>query len=231
MKPALAGHEDRSHDLSAGDVHRTGAHEPVARDARRLRAGDRHSGRVSVRLADGPDQHDGDSPVAGRRRPRAALYRAPRSTRWSSPGWSSRWAKSSTTRSSTSRTFCGGCGSTAKSAQPQSAFQVVLAASLEVRIGRGLRQPDRDAGFRAGPVSRRAVGVVLPAAGDRLHPGDSGVAAGRPDGHAGPVADAAAQRRRTSATRRLSPASSKRSMAGSCRSFCTGPSSRWRFWP
>ena len=55
---------------------------------------------------------------------------------------------------------------------------------------RRLRQPDRDPGLRPGLLPRRARRLVLPAAGAGLRAGDPGLAPGRPDGHAGPVADA-----------------------------------------
>ena len=64
---------------------------------------------------------------------------------------------------------------------------------------RRLRQPDRDPGVRAGLLPRRAVGLVLPAAGPGLRAGDPGLAAGRPDRDAGPVAHAPDRRHRAPA--------------------------------
>ena len=69
---------------------------------------------------------------------------------------------------------------------------VVLDASLEVRSAVVYATPDRHRGVPAGLLPRRAVGLVLPAAGARLRAGDARVAAGRADGHAGAVPDAAA---------------------------------------
>ena len=63
---------------------------------------------------------------------------------------------------------------------PASAFQVVLDASLEVAVGRGLRQPDRGAGVRAGLLPGRPGRRVLPPAGAGICAGHPGFACSSP---------------------------------------------------
>ena len=70
---------------------------------------------------------------------------------------------------------------------PQSAFRVVLDASLEVRSAVVYATHDRGAGVPAGLLPGRIVGHFLPPAGDGLCAGDSRVARGRAHRDAGAV--------------------------------------------
>ncbi len=133
LAPGLDGRRDRLDHLPAGDLHRDVARQPEPRAADRLRAGGRRPGRLPLRLAHRADQPDRDPALAARRGARPPLPGRHASTRWCSPGSSSRSARWSTTPSSTSRTSCAGCGSNARSRDPRPAFRVVLDASLEVR--------------------------------------------------------------------------------------------------
>ena len=85
------------------------------------------------------------------------------------------------------------------SARPLSAFRVVLAASLEVRSAVVYASLIVILVFMPVFFLEGLAGLVLPAAGPGLRAGDRGLAAGRPDGHAGPVADAPDRRDRAAA--------------------------------
>ncbi len=95
---------------------------------------------------------------------------------------------------------------------------------------RGVRQPDRDPGVHPGLLPRRALRLVLPAAGPGLRAGDRGVAAGRPDGDPRPVADA--PDRGKTERRHESPLvrGSRRSTARSCRRSRGGRGGRSVSW-
>ena len=113
---------------------------------------------------------------------------------------------------------------------PRSAFDVVLAASMEVRIAvvfatlivilvflpvLFLEGLDRD---------------VLPAAGDVVHPGDPGVARGRLDGHPGALADAPAGLGGSASGVAAGPGAPGDLPGASCPAWSIGRSSRSGCW-
>ena len=161
LAPGLGGHRSRHDRLPAGDLHRGRDRQRLARAAAGFLL-DRRSVPASSATGEPRDRRRRHVPAVARGcAARRSTSSGRRSTRWSSPAWSSRSVSSSTTRSSASTTILRRVSATPQDSDGGATRAASIDCSQAVRRSRRALAV-RD-GHRPSPRSRRCPSSAVPA--------------------------------------------------------------------